>query len=268
MYFRLYVDIIPRLTVVLLYDNLFLEVKMIKKAFTLAELLITLGIIGVVAAITLPSLIVQYQDKVLATKTKRAYSLIQQAIQKNQSESGTVGDVTSLFDTNKSSIEVLENFGKYFNVVKICRSASECPNENYVILYSYPLYLGNGKATAGSLKYPYLVLADGTFISIIQYGACIRESSAIAFNPDGTAKKDDNGNVIYQTFQEKYCADLRFDVNGKALPNQYGRDAFEIRYSADGKISGWSATGFDNLIKILRGEDVVYTKYKFGDAKK
>ena len=159
-------------------------------------------------------------------------------------------------------------YWKYFNVVKICRSASECPNENYVILYSYPLYLGNGKATAGSLKYPYLVLADGTFISIIQYGACIRESSAVAFNPDGTAKKDDNGNVIYNTFQEKYCADLRFDVNGKALPNQYGRDAFEIRYSADGKISGWSATGFDNLIKILRGEDVVYTKYKFGDAKK
>ena len=39
-----------------------------KLAFTLAEILITLGIIGVVAALTIPALIVKHQKKVFATK--------------------------------------------------------------------------------------------------------------------------------------------------------------------------------------------------------
>ena len=39
-----------------------------KVAFTLAEVLITLGIIGVVAAMTMPSLIQNYQEKATVTK--------------------------------------------------------------------------------------------------------------------------------------------------------------------------------------------------------
>ena len=41
-----------------------------KKAFTLAEVLITLGIIGVVAVLTVPNIISNYQEKVLDTKIK------------------------------------------------------------------------------------------------------------------------------------------------------------------------------------------------------
>lgn len=48
-------------------------------AFTLAEVLITLGIIGVAAAMTLPSLIQERQNKVLETQFKKSYSLISQA---------------------------------------------------------------------------------------------------------------------------------------------------------------------------------------------
>ena len=50
-----------------------------KIAFTLAEVLITLGIIGVVAALTLPSVIAKYQDKVTVTKVKKAYAMFSQA---------------------------------------------------------------------------------------------------------------------------------------------------------------------------------------------
>ena len=50
-----------------------------KKAFTLAEVLITLGIIGVVAAITLPTLIANYQKKVLETQYKVAVTTLSQA---------------------------------------------------------------------------------------------------------------------------------------------------------------------------------------------
>lgn len=51
-----------------------------KKAFTLAEVLITLGIIGVVAAMTLPALIQNNNNKVVETRLKKFYSVINQAI--------------------------------------------------------------------------------------------------------------------------------------------------------------------------------------------
>ncbi len=52
-----------------------------KKAFTLAEVLITLGIIGVVTAMTIPALITNYQKHATETKVKTFYSKINQAIQ-------------------------------------------------------------------------------------------------------------------------------------------------------------------------------------------
>lgn len=59
-----------------------------KKGFTLAEVLITLGIIGIIAAMTLPSLIGNYKKKVLQNQFKVAYSLFQQAYLKIQADWG------------------------------------------------------------------------------------------------------------------------------------------------------------------------------------
>ena len=59
-----------------------------KNGFTLAEVLITLGIIGIIAAITLPSLIGHYKQKVLQEQFKTAYSLLQQAYLKIQADWG------------------------------------------------------------------------------------------------------------------------------------------------------------------------------------
>ena len=47
-----------------------------KAAFTLAEVLITLGIIGVVAAMTIPTLISKYQEKVLENHFKKSYAML------------------------------------------------------------------------------------------------------------------------------------------------------------------------------------------------
>lgn len=49
-------------------------------AFTLAEVLITLGIIGVVAAITIPTLIQQHRKQVIETRLKKFYSSVNQAV--------------------------------------------------------------------------------------------------------------------------------------------------------------------------------------------
>ena len=51
-----------------------------KRAFTLAEVLITLGIIGVVAAMTIPIVINKYRSYVLEVQFKKAYSNLSQAI--------------------------------------------------------------------------------------------------------------------------------------------------------------------------------------------
>ena len=59
-----------------------------KAAFTLAEVLITLGIIGVVAAMTLPTLIAKYQKQEVVTKLKRVYSVMNQAIQMSEAING------------------------------------------------------------------------------------------------------------------------------------------------------------------------------------
>lgn len=61
-----------------------------QKAFTLAEVLITLGIIGVVAAMTLPALINGYQKKQMVTQLKKAYSNLYNAVKLSEVKNGSV----------------------------------------------------------------------------------------------------------------------------------------------------------------------------------
>ena len=58
------------------------------KGFTLAEVLITLGIIGVIAAMTIPQLINGYQKSVVENKLKKFYSMINQALNSSLAEYG------------------------------------------------------------------------------------------------------------------------------------------------------------------------------------
>ena len=59
-----------------------------KKGFTLAEVLITLGIIGIVAAMTLPSLINNYKKRETVEKLKTTYSLISNAMERAKADYG------------------------------------------------------------------------------------------------------------------------------------------------------------------------------------
>ena len=60
----------------------------IKFAFTLAEVLITLGIIGVVAAMTIPTLMQKYYEKQTVAKLKETYSILSQALKSASQEEG------------------------------------------------------------------------------------------------------------------------------------------------------------------------------------
>ena len=57
-------------------------------AFTMSEVLITLGVIGVVAAMTLPVVIKKYQQYTMLNKLKSAYSLINQAVKMSEIDNG------------------------------------------------------------------------------------------------------------------------------------------------------------------------------------
>ena len=61
-----------------------------KPAFTLAEVLVTLGIIGVVAAMTLPSIITSFQKKAVAAKLKKFYSTMNQVVNRATVDYGDV----------------------------------------------------------------------------------------------------------------------------------------------------------------------------------
>ena len=51
-----------------------------KKGFTLAVVLITLGIIGIVAALTLPALISNYRKNLVVERLKKFYTVMNQAV--------------------------------------------------------------------------------------------------------------------------------------------------------------------------------------------
>ena len=151
-----------------------------RTAFTLAEVLITLGIIGIVAAITLPTIINNYRIKVLENQFKKADSIIQQAVQKTANECGVaslseliVNCTTHMCDNNenyrllKQQIpEINEIWYQQFKTVKFfsdseaywkniyCNSffGAKHNNTTYSCLYSGP-------------PYKYMILADGMTVS-------------------------------------------------------------------------------------------------------
>jgi prepilin-type N-terminal cleavage/methylation domain-containing protein len=62
-------------------------------AFTLAEVLITLAIIGIVAALTIPTLVNNYQKTQYVTQLKKAYTSVNQALMKLTSDYDCPGDL-------------------------------------------------------------------------------------------------------------------------------------------------------------------------------
>ena len=97
-----------------------------RNAFTLAEVLITLGIIGVVAAITLPILIQKQQKMVWVNQLKKEYSVISQVTQKVIADDG----VDTWRNTRFYSYHINEEYDKlkslaseYYKANKICVSS-------------------------------------------------------------------------------------------------------------------------------------------------
>ena len=170
------------------------------KGFTLAEVLVTLGIIGVVSAMTIPTLMRNHQKTVYVNQLKKVYSMIAQAAD------------MALHDNNAVSLAENE-FNEYFKVVQTCTdSITPCFAEKY-------------KNLDGD------VVLEKTDTRI---GKCVSLASGSALcTTDGFRNdyKYSNGEIIHGFIR------LIIDLNGQEGPNIAGRDLFTVNIYTDGKVT-------------------------------
>lgn len=161
-----------------------------KAAFTLAEVLITLGIIGIVAALTMPALIGNYRKKQTVVQLKKIYSAMSQSVQMSQSNYGDIAD----WDWTLSTEDFFKRYLSYnFSVLKYCGKKEGCWNKDGGLMPNGNKYSDTPTFQAGGVRSK-LTLADGTFIAL---------------------NKQDNNHVH-----------INVDINGFKRPNTYGIDIF------------------------------------------
>ena len=173
-----------------------------KKAFALAETLITLLIIGIIAAILIYPFCAKYQKLQTETKLKKVYSNLEQAIELTKIEYGDPinWDWSEGYSNNalggKTPLKIVNIIKPHLNIAKDCKEG----------VYKTGKCLCNVKLdnTARKIAYNYL-LSDNVFLS---------------FNAGGYSWSDDPWVWI------------TVDINGKNKPNVYGKDIFNLFFYA------------------------------------
>ena len=163
-----------------------------KQAFTLAEVLITLGIIGVVAALTIPTLISNHKKIETSSRLKKFYSSMEQAIRLSEIDNGEstewIKASTQKDENGNADFEANGKVSKeffmtylapYFKYTKIVDGVNEIDKDGNKT--------GNGTQTT-------VYLADGS----------------------------------YFFFNNGSCMDIIFDSNGNKLPNTLEKDLLTL----------------------------------------
>ena len=180
--------------------------KFRRAAFTLAEVLITLGIIGVVAALTLPTLIQNHQKQVYVTQLKKAYSNINNALNKMAADEGVV-DWNQTYCSSSFWVEndleaTKANYNECFD--KVAKQMKVINRKDYGVTSS-----------ADWCKYGY-DLDDG--IDINSSASISNQETGMFTTPDGALY------IFACSFSTVFV-----DINGIAKgPNKGGRDFFEF----------------------------------------
>ncbi len=178
-----------------------------KTAFTLAEVLITLGVIGIVAVMTIPTVINNSQNKIFLVGLKKAYSLLSQVNEMVQIENPSYG-WDNLKDDDTDSIATLFSYYKpYFKIAKDCGCGKTSPGcwsddatkglNNIQFAYSGEKYIGFNTCSVR--------LADGTNLTFDFW----------------------KGYVLGVDY-DKVLPFFYVDVNGDKKPNTFGKDVFVL----------------------------------------
>lgn len=209
-----------------------------KKAFTLAEVLITLGIIGIVAALTLPVLINSYKNKQTVTQLKKVYSILSQATILAQANYGEISDWNIKDNDDASTENIVYYYKPYLKLLKDCRKAAGCwSNDKVTGLDGVSTSRFDEFRNSGGLSYKYsIALADGTFIVFDIYSNLdvLGISDKL---PDGV-----NATMVFIV-----------DINGLKRPNRVGRDIFVFALTNNGVVPAGISNNSENCSKNISG---------------
>ena len=157
--------------------------------FTLAEVLITLGIIGVVAALTMPTLVGNYQKKVVVERLKKVYTTMKQVEYRAIADNG---DIDLWAEYWSEEILLNKYIYPYLDVLKMCKR-NECE-------YKYTDPESEGKQD--------LTNKIGFYLK------------------DGTLVKISESHIGYGGNSSVFWLGYTIDINGNNPPNIAGRDVF------------------------------------------
>ncbi|MCM1339938.1 MAG: type II secretion system GspH family protein [Muribaculaceae bacterium] len=185
--------------------------KKLLHGFTLAEVLITLGIIGVVAAVTLPSLQVNVNKQALSTQMSKAYSQLSEGLRMYMTNNGLDEFDSANFNANTFA-------RNYLQVQYVCNGT----NDTNCFAPKYTSINGNSSETKASLMNSFnsstndtaVILRDGTVVHIAHNGAM-----------------------------------LAFDVNNQKGPNKMGYDYHVAYINRDGSIGPSISSAFTDVTK-------------------
>ncbi len=169
------------------------------RGFTMAEVLITIGIIGLVAAMTLPAVINNAKNKELEVAFRKQYSLLSQAINYLQAQ-----DICTHTSCIPTGMTMLDYFSKIYKINKRCDNMPEGLPE--YDKWCFPKNQNDSKYTNFNKTSSYLQTAsfdDGQFYTM--------DGALISFEKRATDAK------VF----------ISVDINGRAkLPNALGHDLF------------------------------------------
>lgn len=194
------------------------------KAFTLAEVLITLGIIGIVATMTIPDLVANYQSRSFATAASVFESKLAEALRVMNTEQSLAGYRTTEDFVNELS--------------KHIRISNICTNENIPDCYTESVLWGNANATPvevdmkriktstnfGQKEWNTSVVpvqfANGTNALISYNPECIQDPYSNQIITLSGSISGRNGSANLNTT----CLGILYDTNGAKGPNKGGSD--------------------------------------------
>lgn len=201
------------------HTRLFTWIRKSCPAFTFAEVLVTLGIIGVVVAMTLPTVINNAKNKQLETALKRSYSALAQALDMYQAENGERVKAAEIGRRELKPILM-----KYISTARDCGWGIE---ENDCIFQSY----SDPTKETSDLYKTYNGLANVQLVFFDEGQFVMNDGSLVLLE---NANLENRGGLLL----------ISVDVNGyNKRPNRLGHDLFMFEIDRLGRFLPMGVTG-------------------------
>lgn len=227
-----------------------------KRAFTIAEALIVLGVLGVVVIMTLPTAIANYQEHALVAKQKAFASDMILAIQNVLlNENGSLNK--PFYNSDKTEITkdlnehfLRERFAQGMKLIKICKADEPETSDIYHKKCGFDGLYKTAVDIDGTKKIDILSLTNKDIVPVYAQRSKNKEQTSkeeiikndfsgavnadekfapalsvngtsilLAYNPKCTKLNSENG-----IREENVCLNIVYDVNGISKPNQVGKD--------------------------------------------